>query len=42
MQEDSNGESTFEFVDKKLDDMSISHETIPKAGKQQFLVTLRG
>ncbi|PSN42301.1 Protein PRRC1 [Blattella germanica] len=31
MQEDSNGESTFEFVDKKLDEMSLSHETIPKA-----------
>ncbi|KAJ9573833.1 hypothetical protein L9F63_008785, partial [Diploptera punctata] len=31
MQEDSNGESTFEFVDKKLDEMSVSHENIPKA-----------
>ncbi|GLH10416.1 Protein PRRC1 [Gryllus bimaculatus] len=30
MQEDSNGESTFEFVDKKSDDMSNSLETMPK------------
>lgn len=30
MQEDSNGESTFEFVDKKSDDLSTSQETMPK------------
>jgi hypothetical protein len=28
MQEDSNGESTFEFVEKKMDEMSVSNETL--------------
>lgn len=32
MQEDSNGESTFEFVEKKMDDMSVSNETVSKEG----------
>lgn len=30
MQEDSNGESTFEFVDQKADDASISEDTTNK------------
>jgi hypothetical protein len=33
MHEDSNGESTFEFVEKKMDEMSvISNETLPGPG----------
>ncbi|XP_069691206.1 protein PRRC1-like [Periplaneta americana] len=31
MHEDSNGESTFEFVEKKMDEMSVSNEALPKA-----------
>jgi hypothetical protein len=32
MQEDSNGESTFEFVEKKMDEMAVSNETLLKEG----------
>jgi hypothetical protein len=32
MHEDSNGESTFEFVEKKMDEMSVSNETLSKGG----------
>jgi hypothetical protein len=33
MHEDYNGDSTFEFVDKKVDEMSvISNETVPRSG----------
>jgi hypothetical protein len=33
MHEDSNGESTFEFVEKRVDELSIiSNETVPRPG----------
>jgi hypothetical protein len=33
MHEDSNGESSFEFVEKKTDEMSVnSNETLPRRG----------
>jgi hypothetical protein len=33
MHEDSNGESTFEFVEKRVDEMSvISNEALPRPG----------
>jgi hypothetical protein len=32
MQEDSNGESTFEFIEKKTDEMSVANETVQKTG----------